>query len=118
MRMVRLLLPPLTFVTLSSAAPQRHRVSPLVTVLVTDEASGHPIPHPMVCIREFPQPLGAIGDSSGAAKFGGNLPAGTLHLRIKAPQHRDFDTTAMWPSNSEIRVKLKRLSSSASPQEC
>jgi hypothetical protein len=50
--------------------------------------------------------------------FGGNLPAGTIHLRIKAPEHMDFDTTAHWPSAAELQVKLKRRSGPPTTPQC
>jgi hypothetical protein len=118
MTLLRLLLPAMTFAAISSVAMQNPSQADLVTVVVSDVSTGGAVAHPMICVREFPQPFGAIGDSAGRATFGGNLPAGTLHLRIKAPQHLDFDTTASWPSTSEIRVKLKRRSGPSINPQC
>lgn len=60
----------------------------------------------MVCIREFGQPLGAIGDSLGHVVFGGALPHGTLHLRIVAPNHFPVDTTLMWPISEQTKSMI------------
>jgi hypothetical protein len=118
MALLRLLLATAVVTAASSAATHSPRRPDLITVVVTDAATGRAVPYPMICIREFHQPIGPIGDSTGRAMFGGNLPAGTIHLRIKAPEHMDFDTTALWPSAAELQVKLKRRSGPPTTPQC
>ena len=117
MALFRLLLATAVVTAATSEATQSARPD-LITVVVTDAATGRAVPYPMICIREFSQPIGPIGDSTGRAMFGGNLPTGTIHLRIKAPEHMDFDTTAQWPSAAEMRVKLKRRSGPPISPQC
>jgi hypothetical protein len=90
-------------------------------VLVREAGTNRVVVHPMVCIREFNQPVGPIGDSSGKVVFGGSLPTGTIHLRTMAPSHMPFDTVAAWPpsaSASEIRVLLKPKPGPPTEPEC
>ena len=85
------------------------RSEPMFTVRVVEQGSTTPISHPMVCIREFRQPLGAIGDSLGQVVFGGRLPLGTLHLQIVAPGHLPVDTTIVWPVTEQARPMIVSL---------
>jgi hypothetical protein len=73
-----------------------HR-NPLIILRVLETASSRAVSHPVVCIREVDEGHGAIGDSAGWAAFGGNLPKGTLHLRVVAPRHHATDTVVTWP---------------------
>ena len=75
-----------------------------IVVEVREFGTNAPVVHPMVCVKEFGQPLGAIGDSLGMVHFGGNLAPGTLHLGILAPSHFPVDTTAMWPPQTDRQV--------------
>ena len=85
------------------------RAAPLFTVRVFEPDFSTPIVHPMVCIREFRQPLGSIGDSLGRVVFGGALPHGTLHLQIVAPGHLPVDTTIRWPATEQTRPMVVAL---------
>jgi hypothetical protein len=92
-----------------------------ITISVTDAQSGLPVVQPMVCIREFGQSHGPIGDSTGKVVIAGNLPRGTLHLRVLAPRHFPLDTIAAWPSTTsggEMRLRLRPRSGSPTVPEC
>ena len=95
--------------TFAQAGDRTMLPEPLFSLHVFEQGSSKPIVHPMVCIREFRQPLGAIGDSLGLVIFGGGLPNGVLHLQIVAPGHLATDTTVVWPTAKEAKPMVIHL---------
>lgn len=77
--------------------------NPLIVLRVFETVSARAVSHPVVCIREANHGYGAIGDSAGWAAFGGNLPKGTLHLRVVAPRHHATDTVVTWPPAADAK---------------
>ncbi|MFN8573727.1 MAG: hypothetical protein U0132_16850 [Gemmatimonadaceae bacterium] len=76
---------------------------PTVVLTVREAGSQHPVPQPLVCVREAPGTFGAVGDSLGVVRIGGNLPSGTIHLRILAPRHLPTEAATRWPPSPDAK---------------
>jgi len=78
--------------------------SDMVTLVVREEGTLHPVAHPLVCV----DPGGGwmVGMPDGRLRFGGNITTDTVHLRILGPLHQARAVSLVWAQAKGRAVQL------------
>lgn len=78
--------------------------SDMVTLVVREEGTLHPVAHPLVCV----DPGGGwmVGMPDGRLRFGGDITTDTVRLRILAPLHQARAVKLVWAQAKGRAVQL------------
>ena len=87
--------------------------SDMVTLVVREEGTLHPVPHPLVCVD--PDGGWMVGMPDGRLRFGGNITTDTVHLRVLGPLHQARAVSLVWAQAKGRAVELTLVKRAGGP---